>query len=120
MAPTIEWDGAPEGTVEFALLCDDPDAPRKDPWVHWVLAGIPKTARSTDDAPGTPGANDFGGRGWGGPFPPEGHGEHRYHFRVYALNAALGLKAGATKEELLHAARGHVLAEGELVGTYSR
>ena len=66
--PTIEWGGAPEGTVEYALLCDDPDAPRKDPWVHWVLIGIPRNAVSTDDGPFVEGANDYGGKGWGGPF----------------------------------------------------
>ena len=118
--PAIEWEGAPAGTVELALLCDDPDAPRKEPWVHWVLVGIPRTASSTEDGRFTEGANDYGGRGWGGPFPPEGDGDHHYRFKVYALNAKLPLGAGATKDEVLEAIQGHVLAEGEIVGTYSR
>ena len=118
--PTIEWASVPAGTLELALICDDPDAPRKDPWVHWVLIGIPRTATSTEDGPFTDGANDYGGRGWGGPFPPEGDGDHHYRFKVYALNTRLPLKAGATKDDVLEAIQGHVLAEGELVGTYSR
>ncbi|MGD2116061.1 MAG: YbhB/YbcL family Raf kinase inhibitor-like protein [Acidobacteriota bacterium] len=121
--PELSWTGVPAGTKELALIVDDPDAPREDPWVHWVVYAIPA------DATGIPagsagdrveGRNDFGGTGWGGPLPPRGHGTHHYHFKLYALDAEVGLGAGATKTEVLEAIDGHVLAQAELVGTYSR
>lgn len=123
ISPPLAWTGAPEGAREFALVCDDPDAPTPKPWVHWVVYRLP--AGTTALAEGDPGGalegrNDFGRTGYGGPMPPKGHGTHRYHFRIYALDAPLALEAGATKEELLAAMKGHVLAEGELVGTYKR
>jgi Raf kinase inhibitor-like YbhB/YbcL family protein len=123
VSPPLAWTGAPEGTKEFALLCDDPDAPTPKPWVHWVVYKIPAgTSSLAEGSPGgaLEGRTDFGRTGYGGPMPPAGHGTHRYHFRIYALDAALALEAGATKEELLAAMKGHVLAEGELVGTYKR
>lgn len=121
--PPLAWTGAPPTTREFALICDDPDAPRPTPWVHWVLYGIPaKTtalaAGSSGDA--VSGQNDFGELGWGGPIPPRGHGRHRYFFRVLALDQPLGLKSGLTRSQLLAITKGHVLATGELVGTYER
>ena len=119
VAPVIVWNDAPNDTVSFALVCDDPDAPRKDPWVHWVIHSMPGDATSTR-AQGVEGKNDYGDTGWGGPFPPEGHGTHHYRFHVYALDTKLELGPGATKKQLLDAIRGHVLAEGELVATYSR
>ena len=111
---------------------DDPDAPRAEPWVHWVVfkipAGVTEIPQNASAGTGTlsqpagarEGKNDFGDLGWGGPLPPKGHGTHHYHFKLYALDAPLGLAPGATKAELLRAMRGHVLAETELVGTYSR
>jgi Raf kinase inhibitor-like YbhB/YbcL family protein len=113
----------PDETKEIALICADPDAPTPVPWVHWVAYKIPA------DRPGLPegstqgaleGENDFGGMGYGGPMPPKGHGVHHYHFKVYALDAELEVAAGSTKERLLEAMEGHVLAEGELIGAYER
>jgi len=123
VAPALEWVGAPEGTREFALICDDPDAPTPKPWVHWVLYKIPTDCTSL--AEGNPGRalegkNDFGDTGYGGPMPPRGHGVHHYHFKLYALDAELDLKPGATKEQVLAAMKGHILAQGELIGTYER
>jgi len=123
VSPPLSWSGAPEGTEEFALICDDPDAPMAEPFVHWVVYNIPAERGHFEEGKArgaTEGKNGFGKIGYGGPMPPRGHGVHHYHFRVYALDTKLGLKPGVTKKELLGAMRGHVLAEGELVGTYER
>ena len=121
-SPPLSWEGAPEGTKSLVLICDDPDAPRAEPWVHWVLFNIPAgtTWLKESSRGGSEGKNSWGKPGYGGPMPPPGHGTHHYHFKVYALNSTLSLKAGAAKEEVLAAIEGHVLARGELVGTYER
>lgn len=123
VSPPISWSGLPKGTREIALICDDPDAPRAEPWVHWVVYRIPPDRRGFEEGStggAVEGRNDFGKTGWGGPLPPRGSGPHHYHFKVYALDQAVDLKPGATKSELLKAIRGHVLGQGELVGTYER
>jgi Raf kinase inhibitor-like YbhB/YbcL family protein len=133
-SPLLAWSGAPAGTQEFALICDDPDAPSAQPWVHWVIYGIPADVAALPE--GIPpaqrvafpvaalqGKNSWpSGKtvGYRGPAPPPGHGVHHYHFKVYALNAKLNLAPGLTKEQLLSAMQGHIVATGELVGTYSR
>ena len=97
-------------------------------WVHWVIydlppaaAGLPEgVAKSPELAGGAKqGVNDYKKTGYGGPCPPPGR-PHRYFFKLYALDAMTGLKAGATKKELLAAMEGHVLAQGQLMGTYQR
>lgn len=92
--------------------------------MHWVLYRIPPETTSLEEGGIPPGAlegtNDFGRTGYGGPMPPRGHGPHRYHFRVYALDAGLQVRPGLGKDELLAAMEGHVLDRGELVGTYER
>jgi Raf kinase inhibitor-like YbhB/YbcL family protein len=109
---------------------DDPDAPRQT-WVHWVLyklpasttklaEGIAKTATLSDPPGARQGTNSSSAIGYMGPMPPPGHGTHHYHFKVYALSKAVTLPTGATKQQLLDAMRGQIMAEGELVGTYSR
>jgi Raf kinase inhibitor-like YbhB/YbcL family protein len=131
VSPPMTWSGAPPTTKEFALICDDPDAPSPQPWVHWVVYKMPATALALPetvapvDAPADPagalhGRNSWNTLGYRGPAPPRGHGVHHYHFQVYALDATIALNAGATKEQLLSAMRGHVVAQGELVGTYQR
>lgn len=123
VSPPLEWSGLPEGTRELALICDDPDAPMPEPFVHWVLYKIPanKSGLSEGSAEGAlEGRNSFGKVGYGGPMPPEGHGTHHYHFKVYALETQLDATPGLSKDQLLAAMEGHVLAEGELVGTYER
>jgi hypothetical protein len=122
-SPPLHFTGVPSGTRELALICDDPDAPRPTPWVHWVLHGIPGNTTGIAEgstAGGLEGENDFGRSGYGGPMPPPGHGVHHYHFKLYALREPLGLKAGTTKEQLLAAMKGKVIEETELVGTYER
>lgn len=123
VSPPLEWTGLPDETKEIALICDDPDAPMPDPFVHWVLYGIPadRSGLPGGSAQGAlEGENDFGRMGYGGPMPPRGHGIHHYHFKVYALDAELGVAAGLTKGRLLEAMAGHVIDEGELIGTYER
>ena len=126
VSPPLEWSESPAGTKSFALICDDPDAPMGT-WVHWVIYDIPPAATMLaegitreKDLPGggTQGINDFRKIGYGGPCPPGG--THRYFFKLYALDAMLGLKPGITKDQLLTAMRGHILAEAELMGTYRR
>ena len=114
--------GVPAGTKELALICDDPDAPRKEPWVHWVLAKVPADANGLPEGAASgpwSGMNDFGKTGYTGPMPPPGK-VHHYYFRLYALDASLELKGPPSKAELLKAMEGHVLAYGELVGKYER
>jgi len=126
ISPPIEWDGIPDGTQSIALISDDPDAPMGT-WVHWVLYNLPADARRLDeDIPASEvlangakqGTTDFGRVGYGGPCPPSG--THRYFFKVYALNAQIELIKAATKEQLLNAMEGHILAEGQLMGKYKR
>lgn len=130
-SPPLSWSVVPPGTKELALIVDDPDAPTPTPWVHWVLYRIPAEARSLPEgiAPSlrvaqpaglAQGKNSWGKIGYGGPAPPKGHGRHRYFFKLYALDSPVDLEPGAAKEALLKAMSGHVLAEGELIGTYQR
>lgn len=131
LSPPLTWGAVPAGTRELALIMDDPDAPRPQPWVHWVMYRIhanvmglpehvPPKERLTEPDDAVQGVNSFGNTGYGGPAPPKGHGVHHYHFRLFALDAPVNLKPGATKEDLLRAMNGHILAEGELIGTYQR
>jgi Raf kinase inhibitor-like YbhB/YbcL family protein len=126
-SPPLRWSEPPPGTTSLALICDDPDAPRGT-WVHWVLFNLPAQSRELEE--GVPrkdlldngakqGKNDFGKVGYGGPAPPRGK-PHRYFFKLYALDVVVDLPAGATKAQLEDAMKGHVLAEGQLMGTYQR
>ena len=127
VSPPLKWSGAPTNTQSFALIADDPDAP-VGTWVHWVFYDLPPSTaalgENVDKTPTPPsggkqGRNDFGRIGYGGPMPPPGK-PHRYFFKLYALDRLLDLKPGATKKELLKAMEGHILAEGQLMGTYQR
>ena len=134
LSPPLAWSGVPEGAKELALICDDPDAPTPEPWVHWLIYKIPPTVQELPEGvPASPsvekpftalqGRNSWpSGQnvGYRGPAPPRGHGVHHYHFKLYALSSALALKPGADKRALLAAMAGQVLAEAEIVGTYKR
>ena len=113
VSPPLRWSGAPDGTTGFALIVDDPDARG---FVHWVLADIPgdvtELGEGEGDSVGTPGVNDFGRSGWGGPCPPRG--EHRYVFTLYALSEPLGLGSGASADAVRRALEGRVLGEATL------
>lgn len=126
ISPPLEWTGAPKSAKTIALIVDDPDAP-SGTFVHWVLYNLPADglglientpATETLRGGGMQGKNDFGKIGYGGPCPPSG--THRYFFKVYALDAELSLKVGATKAEVEKAMQGHIVAQGQLMGTYSR
>ncbi|MFP4057271.1 MAG: YbhB/YbcL family Raf kinase inhibitor-like protein [Candidatus Brocadiia bacterium] len=122
VSPPLAWSGVPGSARELALVCDDPDAPAPEPWVHWVLYKIPadRSSLAEGDAGGAvEGTNSFAESGYRGPAPPPG-GVHRYRFRIYPLDQPLDLPPGASKAQLLEAMAGHILGEGELVGTYGR
>jgi Raf kinase inhibitor-like YbhB/YbcL family protein len=126
-SPPLKWSAPPAGTRSLALICDDPDAP-SGTWVHWVVYDIPPETASLQgnfprDAIGEnairQGMTSFKKTGYGGPCPPPGKA-HRYYFKIYALDIPAGLGPGLTKEELLDAMEGHILAQGELMGTFGR
>jgi hypothetical protein len=126
ISPELSWSQPPEGTGSMVLICDDPDAPMGT-WVHWVLYGLsPDTLEISEGIPdgkvvlggAKHGVNDFRKYGYGGPCPPGG--THRYFFKLYAVDTEVDLDPGATKDEVLDAIKGHVLAEGQLMGRYSR
>jgi Raf kinase inhibitor-like YbhB/YbcL family protein len=126
VSPPLHWADPPAGARSFALICDDPDAPRGT-WVHWVLFDLPADARDLGEgvkAASLPegakeGKNSWNKLGYGGPSPPPGK-PHRYFFKVYALDRELGLHSGVSKDQFEAALKGHVLAEGQLLGKYGR
>ncbi len=120
VSPPLSIAGVPEGTRSLVLIMDDPDAPMGT-WDHWVVFNIPPTVREIPEGTepeGTPGRNSWGRTGYGGPCPPDR--EHRYFFRLYALDTTLNLPEEASKEEVLQAMEGHILAQTELMGRYNR
>jgi Raf kinase inhibitor-like YbhB/YbcL family protein len=129
-SPALTWSGVPPDTQSLVLIVDDPDAPDpkapKMTWVHWVLYDLPpqSVGRAAAVAPtalpaGTrQGKNDWKRTGYGGPCPPIGR--HRYFFKLYALDRALGDLHEPTKAAVEQAMQGHVLAEAQLMGTYEK
>lgn len=126
ISPPLSWTNAPSDTKSFAILVEDPDAPSKT-WIHWVIFNIPPAETSLPEHfPALKemsngirqGTNDFRNIGYGGPCPPSG--THRYFFKIFALDTMLKLPSGSTKPQLVQAMKDHILAEGELIGTYSR
>jgi Raf kinase inhibitor-like YbhB/YbcL family protein len=127
VSPQLKWNDPPANARSIALIMDDPDAP-VGTWVHWVLYDLPARTRELHEevakqeqlsSGARQGRNDFGRIGYGGPCPPPGK-PHRYFFKLYALDAKLGLKAGATKADVERAMKDHVLAQAELIGRYGR
>jgi Raf kinase inhibitor-like YbhB/YbcL family protein len=125
VSPPLKWTEPPAGTRSFALICEDPDAPR-GAFTHWVIFNLP--AESRELSAGVPneeglangtrqGINDFGKMGYGGPKPPPGR-PHRYFFKLFALDRMLDLPAAIKKDRLLAAIKGHVRGEAQLMGTY--
>jgi Raf kinase inhibitor-like YbhB/YbcL family protein len=126
-SPDLAWSGAPANTQSLALIADDPDAPMGT-WTHWLIWNLPpKASVLPSGVPKDPilgntarqGLNDFHRIGYGGPCPPPGK-PHRYFFKLYALDARLDLKPGASKSELEHALKPHILAQTQLMATYKR
>ena len=126
ISPPLGWSNPPQDTQSFALIADDPDAPMGT-WVHWVVYNLPAEAGGLPQgiAPDAElpdgsrhGKNSSRRLGYVGPCPPSG--THRYFFRLYALDTVLDLAAGASKEQLLQGMEGHILAQAELMGLYTR
>jgi Raf kinase inhibitor-like YbhB/YbcL family protein len=116
--PPIEIKGLPADAETMVLIMEDPDAPGGT-FYHWLMWNIlPTRVINENTAPGTCGKNSFGNQGYGGPCPPDG--EHRYFFRIFALDTRLELKEGAEYNELVQAIEGHILAKGELMGLYKK
>jgi Raf kinase inhibitor-like YbhB/YbcL family protein len=124
-SPQLKWSDPPKGTKSFALICEDPDAPRGT-FTHWVIFNIPAESRELPEgmphqeglANGTrQGRNDFGKLGYNGPRPPEGK-PHRYCFTLFALNRKLNVVGSDTKDHVVKAMHDHVLAEAQLMGTF--
>jgi Raf kinase inhibitor-like YbhB/YbcL family protein len=124
ISPPLAWSGLPVNTQSLLLILDDPDAP-SGVWTHWIVYNLPADASelAEDKAPSAPnakqGINDFKKPGYGGPCPPGGKA-HRYFFKIFALDTMLDLSAGATRKEVDAAMAKHVLAMGQLMGTYQR
>jgi Raf kinase inhibitor-like YbhB/YbcL family protein len=127
VSPAIKWTPGPSGTQSYALICEDPDAPTPQPWVHWLVYDIPADQTSLNESlpkiktlpsGASQGKNSSGAPGYYGPRPPSG--THRYYFSVFALDRKLDLAPGATKADLVEAMEGHVLAHGVLMGVYTR
>jgi Raf kinase inhibitor-like YbhB/YbcL family protein len=127
ISPPIAWTGAPGGTESFALICDDPDAGYGKVFAHWVVYNIPKDTTSLPEKMPTDiqlqngtiqGLNDFKKLGYRGPCPPMG--VHRYVFKVYALNTTLLVLGTIDKAKLEDAMKGHILAQGQIIGTFKR
>ena len=128
MSPPLLWSGAPAGTKAFALLVDDPDVPKalkpEGVFDHWTLYNIPASATSIAEGRslGTRGANGAGKNEYTGPCPPKHYepSEHRYFFRLYALDANLNLSEGASKDDVLRTMQGHIIGHVELMGRYKQ
>ena len=130
ISPALSWSGAPSGTKSFALIVDDPDAPDPEApqttWVHWVIYNIPASlmklaeGAASSSLPGgaLSGTNDWKRLGYGGPCPPIGR--HRYFHKLYAVDIVLPDLNGPDKPSLLKAMQGHMLAEGQIIGTYQK
>ena len=124
MNPPLSWEGVPAEAKSLVLICDDPDAP-KGTWIHWILVNIPSNVRSLPEdvelaelGSAHELTTSFGKPGYGGPCPPSG--KHRYYFKLYALDKDLSLSNQSTLEDLHAAMQGYIVAEGALMGTYSR
>lgn len=128
MNPPLSISGVSEGAQSLVLIMDDPDVPKvnhpEGTFNHWVLFNIPPGAReiATGVTVGTPGTNGAGNNAYYGPCPPPQYepSEHRYFFKLYALDAELPLQVGASKADVEKAMQGHIIAQTELIGRYKR
>lgn len=130
ISPDISWERV-RGARSYALILEDPDSHSFAPYVHWLAynipanvtslpAGLQEQARLQYPRRLMQGRNSRGGTGYFGPQPPVGDSPHHYHFQVFALDQELDVPPGAEREEVIAAMGDHVLAAGELVGTYQQ
>lgn len=123
ITPELKWDGVPAGTKSFVFIFDDPDSP-KGLWVHWIVYNIPNTVNSFKEnlsvlpTRAKEGLTSSGKTHYQGACPPDR--EHRYFFKLYALDTTLSFSSSPKKEEVEAAMEGHVLAEATLMGRYKR
>jgi Raf kinase inhibitor-like YbhB/YbcL family protein len=120
LIPPLKFEGVPDGAASLALIVDDPDAPGGT-WDHWIVWNIPPKTKEIAEGkhpPGVTGQNSWGKNAWGGPCPPDR--QHRYFFKLYALDTKLDLPVGENKKDLEKAMKGHILMEAKLVGVYDR
>jgi Raf kinase inhibitor-like YbhB/YbcL family protein len=119
-SPPLQVADIPSGARSLVLIADDPDAPSGlfTHWLVWNLSPQTSTVAEGSAPKGVHGTNDFGKSGYGGPCPPSG--THRYYFKIFALDRELDLSSGAKRAQLDAAMKGHVVAQGELMGRYSR
>lgn len=116
--PALSIKDIPKESKSLALVIDDPDAP-KGTFDHWIMWNIPvKEMIEENSAPGAQGKNGKGENKYYGPCPPSG--THHYHFHVYALDTKLDLPVNTDKNALLKAMEGHIIGQGELIGTYKK
>ena len=119
--PPLDFSEVPDEAKSLVLINDDPDAPEQT-WVHWIVWNIDPSTEYIEEnsipAGSVEGVTSFGKRGYGGPCPPSG--EHRYFFKLYALDIELDLPEDADKAELEEAMDGHIIDEAEFIGLYSR
>lgn len=128
ISPPLVWGPPPEATKSQVLIMDDPDAPIGT-WVHWIVFNIPNNTYGLEEALPITGLNQvpefisvaknsWGRNDYGGPCPPSG--THRYFFKLYALDTILTLDKNADKKQVLSAMEGHILAQTELMGTFTK
>jgi len=127
ISPALKWSGAPQKTVSYALIVEDPDAPGVEPRVHWIVYNIPATVEelpedlARDKIPGVKfGITDNDSTAFYGSCPPKGRGKHHYHFKLYAVDTMINLPEGISKKKLIQALEGHIVGQAELIGVYER
>jgi len=134
VSPPLAWSDLPPGAKELVLICEDPDAPTVEPWVHWVIykipaatrrlpEGVPRRPRLREPAGALQGRNSWPDGeviGYRGPMPPVNHGVHHYYFKLFAVEAHLVVEPGLDKKTILAEISDHVLDQGVLMGTYER
>ncbi|MEK6952243.1 MAG: YbhB/YbcL family Raf kinase inhibitor-like protein [Nanoarchaeota archaeon] len=125
ISPELNIEAPPSETKTFALIMEDPDVPRSirsdGMWDHWIVWNIPKGTRKIPEGTnpqGVLGKNTRGNTNYGGPCPPDR--EHRYFFKLFALDTSLNLPGGSTKQELLKVIQNHIIEKVELIGKYKR
>lgn len=129
VSPELHWTGVPDAAQSLVILCEDPDAKTPKPFIHWVMYNVPPKVTALREAlPGSPrlttldgalqGLNSRGSVGYMGPRPPKEDGPHHYHFQIFALDVKLSLDPAADRKSVVDAMKGHVLAQGLLLGTF--
>ena len=132
VSPPISWANLPSGTRDVVLIVEDYDIPRLSSMVHCIAYGLAPdkgglvegALPSRDNAPldfvPRLGRNGLGFERYDGPAAPPGHGVHHYVFQIFAVSRALSFERAPSKDEILKALQGHVLATGRLTGTFQR